>query len=198
MRAAAYLVLLVAVMMLALAPGAAAADGSWLDARAGQWNSPGMAVPTAPTAGDLVNAHCERYVRPATTDEDAQVVAQGWRLESAGQYGWGVVVVRGTVSFDANCRPFGHQAFVFVDGVFSGTLAPDAMAARSDGGLTAIYLFASDAVTGIYDRYAPTDPLCCPWGKTMLRFTIERTPDGPVLTPDWSSATDIRGSAADA
>ena len=45
----------------------------------------------------------------------------GWSLLGGYESGWGVTVVHGVTGADAQCRPRGYQAFVFVDGVYAGT-----------------------------------------------------------------------------
>jgi hypothetical protein len=96
--------------------------------------------------------------------------------------GWGVSVVQGTLGFDANCRPVTYQVFVFVDGAFAGTLAPEPMLSRDDGALVDLGI-GSDGVSALYDRYAPSDGLCCPSRQTRVQFVVERTPAGPVVIP---------------
>lgn len=125
---------------------ASAADGSWLDGDRGPWNVPGQAIPTVPTALTPVPDLCAPYVRPAETPEDAQVAAQGWRLYSASQRGWGIVLVGGFVAFDGMCRPVVYQQFVFVDGDFAGTLAPGTMLPRTDGALMDAGIATGDRV----------------------------------------------------
>ncbi len=176
------------VVLLALIPRPVGAQDSWLDDGQSGWNAPGMAVPAATSPPASGSAQCQSLVRPAETAEDAAVAEQGWRLYSAYQRGWGITLIGGFLNFDAMCRPVPYQQFVFVDGVFAGTLAPAAMAPRTDGALTDAHIRGADSLYAVYDRYAPSDPLCCPSGKTTVIFTIERTPDGPVVTLD--SATD--------
>ncbi len=79
-------------------------------------------------------------------------------------------------------RPVAYQQFVFVDGVFAGTLAPQAMMPRTDGALFDVWI-GPDEVGALHDRYAPTDGLCCPSAQTRVSFTVERTAAGPVVTP---------------
>jgi hypothetical protein len=96
----------------------------------------------------------------------------------------------GLLSMDANCRPAGFQVFVFADGIFAGTLSPMPMAARGDGTMFDVYLSRGE-VNALFDRYLPTDGLCCPSAQTRVRFIIEWTTAGPVVTPvtaeHWSA-----------
>jgi hypothetical protein len=65
--------------------------------------------------------------RPAETDADQALVANGWTLFSGYMAGWNTVVVRALSGYDGMCRPLGYNAFVFVDGQFAGTISPDVM-----------------------------------------------------------------------
>ena len=165
------------------------ADGSWLDGDLVSWNAAGMAIPAAPgeafVPGDM--AYCQPSVRPAETPEDLQVADRGWLLTAPYQLGWGIAVIEGFLRFDANCRPVSFQHFVFVDGVFAGTLAPEAMLPRLDGALFDVWM-GPDEVGALYDRYAPTDGLCCPSAQTRVSFVVERTATGPVVTPAQADA----------
>jgi hypothetical protein len=171
-------------VLVALIPWAGGAQDSWLDGGQDGWNAPGMAVPAAASPPTSGSAQCHALVRPAETVEDAAVAEQGWRLYSSYQRGWGITLVGGFLNFDAQCRPVPHQHFVFVDGVFAGTLAPQAMVPRTDGSLINARIGGPDSVYAVYDRYGLSDPLCCPSNETAVMFTIERTPDGPVVTLD--------------
>jgi hypothetical protein len=95
------------------------------------WNSPGAPIPVAPCME--IDPRCRELARPAELDEDKLVQEQGWRLEGPYQGGWGIVVVLGAAGYDGMCRPVQFQAFVFVDGVFAGTLAPEPMNSRTAG-----------------------------------------------------------------
>src|SRR5690606_28531273 len=47
-----------------------------------------------------------------------------------------------------------------------------------------------------YDRYAPTDPLCCPSSETGVTFHVERAAAGPVVIPDSVMAQASPSTAA--
>src|SRR5262249_29766824 len=83
--------------------------------------------------------------------------------------------------FDAMCRPVPYQQFVFFRGGFVGTLAPAPMFPRTDGALSDARISGDGTVSATYERYAATDPLCCPSGKAFATFTLEQTSAGPVL-----------------
>jgi hypothetical protein len=175
--------LVLLAVLLALAPRLVLADGAWLDGGQPAWNTPAMEIPAAggPAAPGL--AQCQSAVRPPETDEDRAVAARGWQLSGGYQRGWGISVVGGFLNFDGMCRPIPFQYFVFVDGVFAGTLAPQAMYPRLDGALRDTGIAAADRLYAVFDRYAPSDPLCCPSGEQLVRFAVARTPQGPVVNP---------------
>ena len=175
------------VALLALLPLPGRAQDSWLDGGRA-WNTARMEIPVAPGSPAEGMPQCQSLVRPVETAEDAAVAAQGWRLVAAYQRGWGITLVGGFLNFDAMCRPVPYQQFVFVDGVFAGTLAPEPMYPRTDGALTDAGISAGDRLYAVYDRYAPEDPLCCPSGETLVTFSVERTANGPVVTPDLDAA----------
>src|SRR5689334_13774205 len=117
-------------LIAALFPGRAAADGSWLDQPLATWNSPGMDLAQAPGMDPSTNPRCLDGGRPAETDADQALVANGWTLFSSYLGGWSTVVVRALSGYDGMCRPLGYNEFVFVDGQFAGTLSPDLMDSR--------------------------------------------------------------------
>ena len=162
---------------------ASAQEESWLDGDLASWNTPGMAIPTVPTIDGNIDPRCVERERPAETDEDDALIAEGWHLFLPYQRGWGVTLVSGLASYDGMCRPLGYQSFVFVDGVFAGTVSPEPMNSRTDGAARDVKLWYADQVSAEYLRYGPDDPLCCASGTASVQFTIEDTPQGPVLNP---------------
>ena len=182
--------LLTAALMgaiLTLLPGAAQADGAWLDGPPVQWNSPGMAVPAAPFTEDLDTTgfpFCGRDERPVETFEDEAVANAGWRLFGTYEAGWGVTVIHALTGYDGMCRPMGYQVFVFADGHFAGTISPEPMNSRTDGAGGSVLLLApGNALSAAFQRYADTDPLCCPSRRSLVGYSIEldRTGTRPVL-----------------
>lgn len=173
---------LLALVLAAVAPRPVAADGSWIDGNRTSWNQAGMAIPAAPAATEPFGP-CGEFVRPPETPEDAQLAAAGWRLDAGYESGWGIRVVHAAQSFDANCRPMDYQGFVFVDGVFAGTISPQPMLSRTDGAAVDVYLAQADHITVVYTRYGPNDPLCCPARTDYVNFAMQRAADGPVAVP---------------
>ena len=161
---------------------------SWLDEpQPASWNAPGPSVPVAPRISQAVNPRCRGLARPSELEEDRRVRDRGWDLAGAYHGGWGIVVIRGTAGYDGMCRPRSYQDFVFVRGVFAGTLSPQAMDSRTDGALGRVFVQSGRRLTAEYARYTPADPLCCPSGTTSVTFEIENDP--PVLRPVSTSTS---------
>jgi hypothetical protein len=177
------LAVLATAVLLLVTPPAAAEEASWLDGDLASWNSPGMAIPTPPTIDGNPSPLCTERARPAETAEDDALSAEGWRLFLPYQRGWGVTLISGFAGYDGMCRPLGYQSFVFVDGVFAGTIAPEPMDSRTEGGAREVTLWLKDQLSAEFDRYAADDPACCPSNTTPINYTIEQTADGPVLNP---------------
>ena len=159
--------------------------GAWLDGPISNWNAAGMAVPTAPPA-DFVppDGLCAPGgdVSSTATPEERLLDASGWkRIRTEAQW-WGSVLVSAQQSVDGMCRPMQYQWFVFVDGMLAGTLSPQPMDSRTDGGGW-VEALRRNGLDAHYSRYAPSDALCCPSGQVTVRFEIERTDAGPVLVP---------------
>ena len=114
---------------------------SWLDgSKPVSWNKPGMSIPSAPRNSEGVDPRCRTTSRLPELDADKSLRNRGWDLFGAYQGGWQVLVIGATASYDGMCRPQQYQEFVFVRGVFAGTLSPQLMASRTDGALSRVYL----------------------------------------------------------
>jgi len=161
---------------------------SWLDEpKPAPWNEPGMPVAIAPPIQGTVDPRCRDLARPPELDEDRRLRSQGWDLVGAYQGGWGILVIRATAGYDGMCRPRHYQDFVFIRGVFAGTLSPQAMDSRTDGALGRVFLQSASRLTAEYARYAASDPLCCPTRTTSVVFDVAN--DGPVVRPVSASTT---------
>jgi hypothetical protein len=124
-------------------------------------------------------------------DEDTRVRNRGWDLVGGYQGGWQMLVIRGTAGYDGMCRPRQYQDFVFVRGVFAGTLSPHVMDSRSDGALGRVTLQARGQLTAEYHRYSAADPLCCPSRTTSVVFDISDDP--PIAQPVSASSSSSIG-----
>jgi hypothetical protein len=177
------LALALVALVAALLPGLAAADGSWLDQPLNNWNQPGQDVPQAPPMDPSTNPQCLTLNRGAETDADQALSDAGWTLFSSYNAGWGTVIVRGLSGYDGMCRPLGYNVFVMVDGQYAGTISPNLMDSRTDGVGDVLFFATQDNVSALFQRYTPTDPLCCPSGHATVLYHIDRTDQGPVLVP---------------
>lgn len=178
------LLLLILVPAAAMPRPAAALDaGDWLDDPSIVVNRPGDAIPTPPEGMYPPMDPCRPYIRPAETDADRQIEAAGWFLVQAYEAGWGVTMIEAAAGFDAMCRFSPYMVFLFVDGVYAGTVTPVQTWPRGDGALASASLGAGGAVFATYLRYDEADPLCCPREMIRVAFAAERTPDGPVMLP---------------
>lgn len=162
------------------------ADGAWLDGQPlVQWNTPRMAIPTAPPL-DVANTFppclADDNHRPPETDEDEELVRAGWRLIGSYSSGWGMRVIRATSNYDGMCRPVGYQYFVFQDGLYAGTVSPELMDSRVDGSASEDYIEGAGELSVNFLRYAAADALCCPSRTSTASYRIDRTSGWPVLT----------------
>jgi hypothetical protein len=188
MRTLASGALAILALTLALLPCAAAADGTWLDQPLSNWNMAGMDIPQAPPMDPSTNPQCLPQKRPADTAADQSLVDAGWTLYAGYNAGWDTYVVRALSGYDGMCRPLGYNVFVFVDGQFAGSISPDNMDSRTDGAGDVRFFSAQDSISAEFQRYTPTDPLCCPSATASVFYQVMRTPSGPVLVPQSVTA----------
>lgn len=159
--------------------------GGWLDGPITNWNSPGMAIPTAPAPefdGPPGLCAAEAQGPASPTAEERALDAAGWKRVKTEAHWWGVTLLSAQQSVDGMCRPMQFQWFVFVDGTLAGTVSPEPMSARTDG-VGYVEALRREGLDMHYSRYAETDPLCCPSSAATVQFKIERTDAGPVLVP---------------
>lgn len=184
----------IAALMLAMltaraATGRSQGEGAfWLDdAKPRSWNSPGMAIPAAPKTYGPADERCRELARPPELKEDASIQNQGWDLVGPYLGGWLVLIIRGAASYDGMCRPLQYQDFVFLRGVFAGTLSPQPMNSRADGALGQVFLQSDAQLIAEYSRYEASDALCCPSRTTHVVFAIAEDP--PVVRPVSASTS---------
>jgi hypothetical protein len=155
---------------------------SWLDQAAlPGWNTPNATVPAPPSppAGATPPAPCTRAERAPETPEDGQVAGAGWRLFREAQSAGPVRVVWGLSGYDGMCRPMGYQAFAFAHGAFAGTFSPRPMDSRADASLQGLSFVAPSAsagalatLSGVFSRFEPGDPACCPASQTTAGYQV--------------------------
>lgn len=157
-------------------------SGSWLDqSQPASWNAPGVPIPAAPSVDSGTEPRCADQARPAELEADRRLRNAGWDLIGAFQGGWQILVIGATAGYDGMCRPREYQDFVFVRGIFAGTLSPRTMDSRTDGALSRVFVQSPTRLTAEYLRYAPQDPLCCASRTTRVVFDIAS--DGPLVKP---------------
>lgn len=163
---------------------AAAASGDWLDAAPAQWNHPGGHVPAPPKDAQRRRppGYCKSTQRPPGSPEEKLVARAGWQIFASVRDGKGITVVSGAAALDGMCRPDPYQDFVFVDGIFAGTLAPEPMRARSDGSSGQPSFPGPGAIEVEFSRYKESDALCCPSRIAVATFEIRKTSGKPVVT----------------
>jgi heat shock protein HslJ len=158
------------------------------------WNTSAPAIPSAPTVAGGVDARCRGAARLPQLAEDKQVSERGWQLVGSYQGGWPVVVIRATAGYDGMCRPNQYQEFVFVRGMYAGTLSPQPMDSRIDGALARVSFQGATRLTADYARYTPADALCCPSRTTTVTFEVAT--DRPMVRPVSASTSDTPPPAA--
>jgi heat shock protein HslJ len=166
----------------AATPAAQAVTTSWLDqSKPTAWNLAGAGIPRPPKGNGTFDPRCRALARTPELDTDKQLATLGWDLIGAYQGGWGILVIQGAAGYDGMCRPLMVQDFVFLRGVFVGTLSPETMDARSDGALSRVAVQGDRRLVAEYARYARTDALCCPSRTSTAVFEIG--PDPTVVRP---------------
>lgn len=161
----------------------------WLDAATpAKWNEAGAAIPAAPGGVDAELApggRCASELRPPSTPEDRSLMRKGWFLIGPYQRYGRTSVVLATSNADGMCRPNGYQGFVFVSGVFAGTLSPHIMDSRTDASISGlgIELDNDKTLEATFARYTESDPLCCPHASTVVSYDIEARGSNFVVEP---------------
>jgi hypothetical protein len=165
-------------------------SGSWLDENMPNWNQPGAAIPAAPQLEGGSNLeYCTQSFRQATLPEDALVEAAGWTLTGAAQVFNNTTVITGMANADGMCRPLRYQVFVFNKGAFVGTLSPILMDSRTDGSVFSVDLYGADELSAQFNRYEPSDPLCCASRESRVFYEIQTEGDTVILVPNLPAAT---------
>jgi len=152
-----------------------------------------MPVPSAPQGQKNLDPRCRESMRVPASAVDQQVRAGGWDLVGPTLESEQIRVLVGTANYDGMCRPRQYQEFVFVHGIFVGTLSPLPMDSRTDGALGRVTIPTANRVQAEYSRYGAADPLCCPSRITTVAFEIEKEP--PVLRPVSASTVSTRSPA---
>jgi hypothetical protein len=168
------------MLVAAITVAATTLPVSWLDAKKiVNWNTRAtLTLPMRPGAPDpelAKGGRCVSTLRPASSPEDKALVAHGWKIVGPYQRFGATSVVSAEAGADGMCRPAGYQSFVFVNGVFAGTLSPKTMNSREDSAISglSISLYDADDFAVDFMRYTPDDPLCCPTSTTNVTYAIQ-------------------------
>ena len=183
--------------------------GSWLDRAPANWNRRMGGLPRPVSSPDAaeVRTRCRGLVRQPDSPADRALVRAGWMLYGPVQSYGLTKVVTAMSGADGMCRPVGHQAFVYWEGRYAGTLSPAAMDSRTDGALAFIRLLSPTRISAEFVRYDESDPLCCPTRTSYVTYEVSRDDlplvapvdisTGPAGTPGGGpSADDVSGDAA--
>ena len=160
----------------------------WLDTKPKQWNRAGSSIPKVKKAfgeadiKDLKNRCDASRQRPNADSPEVRTVAgRGWTVFKSQSDFHGIVIVSAQQDYDGMCRPIGYQDFVFVNGVFAGTLSPKSMNAREDGASINESFPGDGKISVDFVRYAQKDPLCCPSRISEAAFEIQTVGGNPVV-----------------
>jgi LppP/LprE lipoprotein len=169
-----------------------ARNTSWLDTKIKPWNRAGGTIPKVKPAfdsdlKDLKNRCDASRQRPTDSPEVRAVGGRGWIVFKSQSDFHGIVIVSAQQDYDGMCRPLGYQDFVFVNGVFAGTLSPKAMNAREDGASVSQAFLGDGKISAEFVRYNEKDPLCCPSRISEVTYEIQTSGTKPLVV-----VTDIR------
>jgi hypothetical protein len=161
---------------------------AWLDRPLTAWNQPGANVPASRIAADSqagLERRCSAPQGPSAKSMDAIRRAR-WvpslhldRPIAANE----IEVIGGMTGATAGCEPLYFNLFVFVGGVFAGTVSPAMMAPTRDGAAGAVRITGPDTLTVEFARYMPGDAECCPSSRVRVSYRIDRSGAGPTLVP---------------
>jgi heat shock protein HslJ len=183
-----WLILLIDAVVLSAAPISPArqlqlAGGSWLDHPLSNWNTKMGGLPRArPGGGKDGGRLCRMQVREPASAAERALVRAGWMLFGAAQIYDQTQVVTAMSGADGMCRPVGQQVFVYWEGRYAGSLAPQPMDSRSDGSILNVRLLGPAFIAAEFARYAERDPLCCPSRTSSVTYKLNRD-EAPLITP---------------
>mgnify|MGYP003575468149 CR=1 FL=1 len=161
---------------------------AWLDRPLAAWNQPGATVPASRTAADS-EATLERRCgapKSASPGSVGGVRKARWvpylHTDQAIASN-DIEVIGGMTGATAGCEPLYFNLFVFVGGVFAGTVSPAMMAPSRDSAAGAVRITGPDALTVEFARFMPGDAECCPSSRVRVSYRIDRSGAGPALVP---------------
>jgi heat shock protein HslJ len=161
------------------------AQSDWLDMKPlPSWNERKRAILQTKKISSAELKRCAVVVRQPTLPQDKLLTNMGWTLTGAAHIFGNTTVVTAAEAFDPMCRPLKFDTYVFVGNLIAGALSPGQMDSRTDGSLVNVQLTGEKNLTAEYERYRPTDALCCPSKTEAVTFVIK--PDGAnfLLVPE--------------
>jgi hypothetical protein len=162
-------------------------SSSWLERKPlTNWNRPTASIPKAPNRDFPSTDRCKQQIRNPSTPEERAVNAAGWTITKGRgetQSSGDLVLVKGQTSFDGMCRPVQYQQFVFVKGVFAGTISPNLMNSRSDGNLIQTSIQTPSRMRAEFSRYTAKDALCCASKTSEVIYRIDQANKRPLVVP---------------
>lgn len=184
-------------------PESVAQEKSWLDKPANNWNEPGSSIPR--TERSFLDPECQTELRGPTTETEKEVVQAGWLLSKDMQQPLAhssttVIVAYGET--EGMCRPGMVQAFVFLNGLFVGTVSPQPAAARATGNLEGVRISSPTRIEADFSYYNGTEPMCCPSRLRSVYYEIREVGHDSVLAPigqrEGRNPSALEGDAHDA
>jgi hypothetical protein len=174
--------------LIAVVASSASAAGTWLDAPLTSWNERAgidglflsRSVPTFRERCDL---------KDLRTSAGQRAVSQSGRTaflpfdRVGGLTHADIEIVGGMSDATEDCAPASFNFFVFVAGVYAGTLSPVDMTTGKDGVIGIVRFPPGDVITAEFVRYGVTDTECCPSGRVRVTYKVERRTSGAVVVP---------------
>lgn len=177
--------------------------GSWLDRPLANWNKNLSELPPPASQADReIQARCPNLIRQPDTLYERRMVSAGWMLYGGIQSYGLTQVVTALSGADGMCHPMGHQAFVFVDNNYAGTLSPVEMDSRTNGDLTTIRFPGATSISAEFVRCRGGESLCIPTRISYVTYEVSGN-QAPVVTPvaivtkPLCSATSVSESSAE-
>jgi hypothetical protein len=174
--------------LVTVAASSASAAGIWLDAPLTSWNeragTDGLVLARSATT---FRARCG--VNDLRTSAGQRAVSQSGRVaflpfdRDGGLTHADIEIVGGMSDATDACAPASFNFFVFVAGIYAGTLSPVDMTTGKDGVIGIVRFPPGDVITAEFVRYGVTDTECCPSGRARVTYKVARTPAGAVIVP---------------
>lgn len=155
-------------------------DPVWLDQPARNWNQPGASVPPCPVSPYEIFEAADLYdgiaALPATRGQRA-VQEAGWVPMRTAHWGR-FEIVAGVGVWDGLGHWLRYQLFAFENGRFLGSLSPEMITERWDGGGCKVSHPSAHGFRCAFERYAEGDALGRASLEATVRYRIKNAPGG--------------------